>query len=94
MGKPSTSTASSEEAVETTTNEVAAKETIVENIDVVAEEVVVEEVVVDDSEKVEVKFLLSPTRKFNLGYSVGETGFFTENEATELVEAKYAEYVK
>ena len=89
MGKNSTSTASLEEAVETTTNEVVAEETTVENAEVVAEETVV-----DDAEKVEVKFLLSPTRKFGLGYSVGEIGFFTENEAAELVEAKYAEYVK
>lgn len=84
MAKNSTSTASSEEAVETTTNEVVVEETTVENT----------EVLVDDSEKVEIKFLLSPTRKFGLAYSEGETGLFTENQATELVEAKYAEYVK
>lgn len=41
-----------------------------------------------------VKFLLSPTGKFGLGYSAGEEGEFNENQATELVEAGYAEYVK
>lgn len=41
-----------------------------------------------------VKFLLSPTRKFGLAYSFGEEGEFEEKQAAELVEAKYAEYVK
>lgn len=41
-----------------------------------------------------VKFLLSPTAKFNLAYSVGEEGEFEEKQAAELVQAKYAEYVK
>lgn len=41
-----------------------------------------------------VKFLLSPVRKFSLGYSVGEIGLIEEKQAAELVEAKYAEYVK
>jgi hypothetical protein len=46
------------------------------------------------SKMVAVKFLLSPTGKFGLGYSAGEVGEFEEKQATELVEAKYAEYVK
>lgn len=41
-----------------------------------------------------VKFLLSPVRRFGLGYSVGEVGNVQEKQAAELVEAKYAEYVK
>jgi hypothetical protein len=45
-------------------------------------------------EFIKVKFLLSPTAKFNLGYNVGEEGEFEQKQAAELVEAKYAEYVK
>jgi len=41
-----------------------------------------------------VRFLLSPTRKFGLAYNVGEVGSFEEKQATELVEAFYAEFVK
>jgi len=41
-----------------------------------------------------VKFLLSAVKKFALAYSVGEIGEFEEKQAAELVEAKYAEYVK
>lgn len=41
-----------------------------------------------------VKFLLSPTGRFGLGYSAGEEGEFEEKQAAELVESKYAEYVK
>jgi hypothetical protein len=49
----------------------------------------------DESPKlIKVKFLLSPTGKFGLGYSAGEEGEFEEKQAAELVEAKYAEYVK
>lgn len=43
---------------------------------------------------IKVKFLLSPTGKFDLGYHIGEIGEFEEKQAAELVEAKYAEYVK
>jgi hypothetical protein len=43
---------------------------------------------------VKVKFLLSPVGKFNLAYGVGEIGEFLEKQADELVEAKYAEFVK
>lgn len=43
---------------------------------------------------VKVKFLLSPTAKFGLGYNPGEEGEFEEKQAAELVEAKYAEFVK
>ena len=49
----------------------------------------------DESPKlIKVKFLLSPTGKFGLGYSAGVVGEFEENQSTELVEAKFAEYVK
>jgi hypothetical protein len=41
-----------------------------------------------------VKFLLSPTGKFNLAYNVGETGTLPANQADEVVAAKYAEFVK
>ena len=41
-----------------------------------------------------VKFLLSPTAKFNLAYNIGEEGEFEEKQANELVEACYAEFVK
>jgi len=44
--------------------------------------------------KVKIKFLLSAVRKFGLGYHIGEEGEFEEKQAAELVEAKYAEYVK
>jgi hypothetical protein len=50
--------------------------------------------VVDNSKTVEVKFLLSPTAKFGLAYAEGEIGFFSEEQANELVGAKYAEFVK
>lgn len=43
---------------------------------------------------VKIKFLLSPTSKYYLAYSAGEEGDFEEKQAAELVEAKYAEYVK
>lgn len=39
-------------------------------------------------------FLLSPTGKFNLGYSAGDTAFVEEKQAAELVEAGYAEYTR
>jgi hypothetical protein len=59
-------------------------------------ETVVEETAVSEglSDLVLIRFLLSPTGKFGLGYSAGEEGEFEEKQATELVEAKYAEYVK
>ena len=51
-------------------------------------------VVKPSGKKVKVKFLLSPTRKYALAYSIGEEGEFEVKQATELVEAKYAEFVK
>jgi len=100
MGKDSKTTASSEEAVETTTNEVVA-----ENVETASDEVVETEKAESVAEEkpktapkskksLKVKFLLSPTGRFGLAYSEGETGTFPENEANELVEAKYAEFVK
>jgi len=41
-----------------------------------------------------VKFLLSPTGEYNLAYNVGEVATLPEPLATELVENKYAKYVK
>lgn len=41
-----------------------------------------------------IKFLLSPTGKFNLAYNVDESASLPEAQARELVEAKYAEFVK
>lgn len=41
-----------------------------------------------------VKFLLSPVGQFNLAYNVGEIGSLPKLQAAELVEAKYAEFVK
>ena len=49
---------------------------------------------VEKQKVLKVKFLLSPTAKFNLGYNVGEEGEFEEKQANELVEACYAEFVK
>ena len=46
------------------------------------------------TELVEVRFLLSPTGRYNLAYHVGEIGHVHENLANELVEDKYAEFVK
>ena len=48
----------------------------------------------ENTKLIKVKFLLSPTGKFGLGYSAGEEGEFEEKQAAELVDAKYAEYVK
>jgi hypothetical protein len=45
-------------------------------------------------EYVEVKFLLSPTGKYHLAYNVGEIGSLAKPLATELVEDKFAEFVK
>lgn len=41
-----------------------------------------------------IKFLLSPTGKFKLGYNVNEIATLPELQATELIEAGYAELVK
>ena len=41
-----------------------------------------------------VKFLLSPTGKFGLGYNVAEEAVLPIDQALELIEAKYAEKVK
>jgi len=46
------------------------------------------------SKKIKIKFLLSPTGRFNLGYNVGETAEMDEKQAIELIEAKYAKKVK
>lgn len=43
---------------------------------------------------IKIKFLLSPTGKFNLAYNVNEIASLPELQATELIEAGYAEIVK
>ena len=43
---------------------------------------------------IKVKIVLSPTGKFSLGYSPGEVATLPELQATELIEAGYAELVK
>lgn len=46
------------------------------------------------SKKIKIKFLLSPTGRFNLGYNVGEIAEMDEKQATELIDAEYAKKVK
>lgn len=46
------------------------------------------------SKEVVVKFVLSPTGRFGLGYNIGDEVPFSEEKAAELVESGYAEYVK
>lgn len=41
-----------------------------------------------------IKFLVSPTGKFNLAYNVNEIADLPKLQATELIEAGYAEIVK
>lgn len=41
-----------------------------------------------------IKFLLSPTGKFNLAYNVEEVAELPVEKADALIEAKYAEAVK
>lgn len=105
MGKDSKSTASLEEAVETTTNkfveetkeaipEVTTDETPEVTADVKQAPVVAKEKTTKKGKDLKVKFLLSPTGRFGLGYSEGEEGTFSEAQANELVDAKYAEFVK
>ena len=43
---------------------------------------------------VKIKFLLSPTGKFNLAYGPGEKASLPKLQAEELIEAGYAELVK
>lgn len=44
--------------------------------------------------EVQIKFLLSPAGKFLLPYNVGQVVWHNANQADEMVELKYAEYVK
>ena len=41
-----------------------------------------------------VKFILSPTGKFNLAYHANEEALLSKNLADEVVDAKYAVYVE
>lgn len=59
-----------------------------------AAQLAIDEVNKPSGKMVKIVFLLSPTGKFGLGYNPGEEGEFEEKQAEELVEAKYAEYVK
>lgn len=65
-----------------------------------SEEVAVEKVVKTTAKapakekSVKVKFVLSPTGRFGLGYNPGETASLLELQANELIEAGYAELVK
>jgi len=40
-----------------------------------------------------IKFIVSPTGKFQLAYNVGETGTFDSKQADELIELGYAKEV-
>jgi len=44
--------------------------------------------------KRKVRFTLSPTGKFNLGYHVNEEASLPKNLAEEVVDAKYAVFVE
>ncbi len=44
--------------------------------------------------KVKVKFLKSPTGKYNLGYSIGDEAEVLESKATEMAASEWAELVK
>lgn len=61
-----------------------------------SEEVAVEKVVKATAKEksLKVKFLLSPTGKFNLGYNVGEKASFPTLQAQEMIDAGFAELVK
>lgn len=44
--------------------------------------------------EVKIKFVLSPAGRYLLPYNVGQKVFLQANQADELVDAKYAEYVR
>lgn len=46
------------------------------------------------SSDVAVKFVLSPTGRFGLGYNIGDEATFSEEKANELIESGYALPVK
>lgn len=46
------------------------------------------------TENKKVRFLLSPAGKFLLPYNVGQVVELPANQADEIVDCKYAEYVK
>ena len=43
------------------------------------------------SKKTKIKFLLSPTGKFKLGYAIGDVCEMEAKQAQELIDAQYAE---
>ena len=49
---------------------------------------------VDKEGNIKIKILLSPAGKFLLPYNVGQVVSHPANQADEMVELKYAEYVK
>lgn len=61
---------------------------------VAVEKVVTATETTSTGKKLKVKFLLSPTGVFGLGYNVGESASFPKIQAEELIEAGYAELVK
>jgi hypothetical protein len=49
----------------------------------------------DESPKlIKIQFILSPSGKFDLAYNVGEIAEINANQANEIVEAGYAEFLK
>lgn len=57
-------------------------------------EVVAQKAPKKDAKKVEIQFIASPTGKFNLAYSTGETASFPVKQAAELIELGLAIEVK
>lgn len=49
---------------------------------------------VNEEGEVQIKFVLSPAGRYLLPYNVGQKVFLQANQADELVDAKYAEYVR
>lgn len=80
--------------IEEVAQDVVAQEVVA--TEVAAEEVATEEVAANKKagKEVKIKFLLSPTGKFQLAYNVGEVAKINELQANELIEAGYAKIVK
>lgn len=47
-----------------------------------------------EGKKAKIKFIASPTGKFNLAYNIGETASFPVKQAAELIELGFAIEVK
>jgi hypothetical protein len=69
---------------------------------IVVDPIVVDPIVVDPKlavkkpkeKKSKIKFILSPTGKFGLAYGVDEIVEMNANQANEIVESGYAEFIK